>query len=65
MPDNIGPWVKEERAFPGSSVVKNLLANAGDMSLIPGLGRAPGEGNDNPLQYFWLGNPVDGEAGGL
>jgi len=46
-------------------VVKNLLANAGDMSLIPGLGRAPGEGNDNPLQYFWLGNPVDGEAGGL
>ena len=51
--------------FPGDSVVKNPPANAGDMSLIPGLGRAPGEGNDNPLQYFWLGNPVDGEAGGL
>ena len=36
-------------------VVKNLLANAGDKrdsGSIPGLGRYPGEGNDNPLQYF-------------
>ena len=46
-------------AFPGGSVVKNLLANAGDMGLIPGLGRSPGEGNDYPLQYSCLGNPVD------
>ena len=49
-------------------MVKNLPADAGDagdVGLIPRSGRAPGEGNDNPLQYFWLGNPVDGEAGGL
>ena len=43
----------------GGSAIKNLLANAGDPGLIPGLGRSPGEGNDNPLQYFFLGNPVN------
>ena len=43
------------RGFPGGSVVKNSPANAGDASLIPGSGRAPGEGNGNPLQYFLLG----------
>ena len=32
-------------------MVKNLPANAGDESLIPGLGRSPGEGNGNPLQH--------------
>ena len=37
--------------FPGSSVIKNLLANAGDMCLIPGRGRSPGRGNSNPLQW--------------
>ena len=37
--------------FPGSSVVKNLPVNAGDVGLIPGLGRSPGERNGNPLQY--------------
>ena len=45
--------------FPGGSVVKNLPANAGDMGLIPGLERSPGEENGNPLQYSCLGNPVD------
>jgi len=40
-------------------VVKNPPANGGDMGLIPGLGRSPGEGNGNPLQYFCLGNPID------
>ena len=35
--------------FPGGSEVKNLPAHAGDMGLIPGLGRSPGEGNGNPL----------------
>ena len=40
-------------------MVKNLPANAGDASLIPGLGRTPGEGNGNPLLYFCLGNPMD------
>ena len=36
------------------SVVKNLPANAGDMGLIPGLGRCPGEGNSNPLHFSIL-----------
>ena len=45
--------------FPGGSVVKNSLANAGDDSLIPGSGRSPGEENGNPLQYSCLGNPKD------
>ena len=45
--------------FPGGSVVKNLSANAGDASSILGLGRSPGEGNGNPLQYSCLENPTD------
>ena len=36
--------------------------NVGDPGLIPGSGRSPGEGNDNPLQYSCLENPMDGEA---
>ena len=40
-------------------VVKNLLADAGDAGSIPGLGRFPGEGDGNPLQYSCLGNPMD------
>ena len=43
-------------------VVKNLPANAGDinnMGSIPGLGRSPGEGNGNPLQYSCLENSMD------
>ena len=44
--------------FPGGSVVKNPPTKAGDMGLIPGSGRSPGEGNDNPLQYSCLGNPM-------
>ena len=46
-------------------VVKNLPANAGDIrdaGSIPGLGRSPGDGNGNPLQYSCLENPVDREA---
>ena len=46
--------------FPGGSVVKNLPANAGDVGSIPGLGRSPGEGNGNPLQFSCLENPMDG-----
>ena len=45
--------------FPGGSVVKNPPANAGDAGLISGLGRSPGEGNGNPLQYSCLENPMD------
>ena len=46
--------------FPGASVVKNTPANTRDLGSIPGLGRSPGEGNGNPLQYSCLGNPMDG-----
>ena len=45
--------------FPGGSVVENLPANAGNAVWIPGLGRSPGKGNGNPLQYSCLGNPMD------
>jgi len=45
--------------FPGGSAIKNLPANAGDLGLIPGLGRSPGEGNGNLLQYSCLVNPMD------
>jgi len=43
------------RGFPGSSVVKNPPANAGDAGSVLGLGRSPGEGNGNPLQYSCQG----------
>ena len=47
----------------GGSVVKNLPANAGDAGLIPGLGRPPGGGHGNPVQYSCLENPMDRGAG--
>ena len=40
-------------------MVKNLPAHAGDEGSVPESGRSPGAGNGNPLQYSWLGNPVD------
>ena len=48
--------------FPGGSEDKASARNAGDPGLIPGLGRSPGEGNGNPLQYSCLENPMDGGA---
>ena len=39
------------RGFLGGSVVKNPLVNAGDVGLIPGSGKSPGERNVNPFQY--------------
>ena len=48
--------------FPGGSEVKASAYNAGDPGSIPGLGRSPGEGNDNPLQYSCLENPMEGGA---
>ena len=46
-------------------VVKNPPTSAGDVGSIPGLGRSPGEGHGNPLQYLCLENPGTGEPGGL
>ena len=51
--------------FPDGTTVKNLPANAGDirnLGSIPGLGRSPGGGNGNPLQYSCLENPMDRET---
>ena len=45
--------------FPHSSVGKESACNAGDPGSIPGLGRVPGDGNGNPLQYSCLGSPMD------
>ena len=48
--------------FPGGSEVKVSAWNAGDLGSIPELGRSPGEGNGNPLQYSCLENPMEGGA---
>ena len=45
--------------FPGGSDGKESACNEGDLNSIPGLGRSPGEGNGNPLQYSGLENPMD------
>ena len=60
---NLGP--KREfsyLSFPGGSDGKVSACNAGYLGLTPGLGRSPGEGNGNPLQYSCLENPTDGGA---
>ena len=54
--------IKTFLGFPGGSEGKVSACNAGDTGLIPGLGRSPGEGNGNPLQYSCLKNPMDREA---
>ena len=46
----------------GTQTVKASAYNTGDLGSIPGLGRSPGEGNSNPLQYSCLENPMDGGA---
>ena len=54
-----------QKGFPGGTVVKNPLANGGDArdaGSISGLGRCPGEGNGNSLQYSCLENSMDGGA---
>ena len=48
--------------FPHGSVGKESTCNLGDVGSIPGLERYPGEGNGNPLQYSYLGNPKDRET---
>ena len=56
---------RKAQASQVALVVKNLPATAGDVrdvGSIPGLGRSPGEGHVNPLQYSCLENPMDGGA---
>ena len=45
--------------FPGGSDGQESVCNAGDLGLIPGSGRSPGDGNGHPLQYSYLENPMD------
>ena len=47
-------------SIPGGSDNKASACNAGDLGLMSGSGRSPGEGNGNPLQYSCLENPMDG-----
>ena len=52
----------EKHSLPGGSGGKASVYNAGQQGSIPGLGRSPGEGSGNPLQYYCLENPMDGGA---
>ena len=45
-------WAENLRGFPDGSIIRNLPASAGDVGLMPKLGRFPGEGNGNPLQFL-------------
>ena len=60
MPKNVPTTTQLHSS--GGSEGKASAYNVGDQGLIPGLGRSPGEGNGNPLQYSCLENPMDGEA---
>ena len=68
LPLKCGGVICQVRASQVALVVKNLPASTGDirdtgdMGSIPGLGRSPGEGNGNPLQYSCLGTPRDRRA---
>ena len=50
------------QGLPSGLDSKASACNAGDLGSNPGLGRSPGEGNGNPLQYSCLENPMDGGA---
>ena len=52
----------KEVGFPHSLASKESACNAGDLGSIPRLGRSPGEGNGNPLQYSCPENPMDSGA---
>ena len=51
-----------DEVFPGGSDGKESACNSEDLGSIPELGRSPGKGNGNPLQYSCLENPMDGGA---
>ena len=53
---------KRSKGFLGGSNGEESACNAGDLSSIPGLGRSPGGGHGNPLQYSCLENPMEGGA---
>ena len=55
-------WLIKTRASLVAQRLKRLPPNAGDPGSILELGRSPGEGNGNPLQYSCLENPMEGEA---
>ena len=59
MESTISSHSKYILGFPNGSVGKESACNVGDLGSIPGLGRSPGEGNDNPLQYSGLENSMD------
>ena len=63
-------WISDSSAHDSGICSSTLLGsdgkestcNMGDLASIPGLGRSPGEGNGNPLQYSWLENSMDRET---
>ena len=52
-----GEWLRGRKGFPDGSDCKESACNAGDLGSTPGLGRSPGGGHGNPLQYSCLENP--------
>ena len=60
--DRFNSGLDTAEGFPGGSESKASACSMGDLDSIPGSGRSPGEGNGNPLWYFCLENPMDGEA---
>ena len=60
-----GVWWPWMWGFPGGSDSKESTCNAGDLGLIPGLGRCPGEGNGYPPQYSGLENSMDCKVHGV
>ena len=56
---SMAPYNKLMLGFPGGSDGKDSACSVGDLGSVPGLGRSPGEGNGNPLQYSGLENPRD------
>ena len=55
----MAPYNKLMLGFPGGSDSKDSACSVGDLGSVPGLGRSPGEGNGNSLQYSGLENPRD------
>ena len=62
---NIRHMLRNILGFPGGSDSKKSTCNAGDLSLIPELGRSPGGGHGKPLQYSCLENPQGQRAWGV